>query len=346
MLMHAAGIRSGDLQEGGGGFALGFALAGGVAVWVLGVVGEGCEGFEGFAALGGGGGLGSGLFDSGEGGDLGLDGRVVDEGVELAWFEVVAVADLPGRDGGVGEEVGERVGEGEVVAVEQVGHGGNCRRRPTACKGGLCMTRKLRTNAVTLLCCPQVMKGVRMSWGLIGLVLVLFFVCGVLTLLLALMPGGRGRGSGRSVGKSGADVGERADLRYVGCGSLLTEAERGFYPVLVEAARAGAEPCLVMCKVRVGDLIRPAEGLDRSAATGLRNRANQKHVDFVVVRASDFGVVAAVELDDASHRQKGRRERDAFLEGAMAAAGVRLVRVPWARAYGLEDVVGRVWGPA
>lgn len=122
-------------------------------------------------------------------------------------------------------------------------------------------------------------------------------------------------------------------LEYEACGALLTAAEAAFYPVLAEAAKAGPEGCLVMCKVRLGDLIRPRKGLDKdrkpgsaSRATGLRNRANQKHVDFVVVRASDFGVVAAVELDDSSHQRAKAKERDAFVNGALEAAGVRMVR--------------------
>ncbi len=133
-------------------------------------------------------------------------------------------------------------------------------------------------------------------------------------------------------------------LEYEACGALLTAAEAAFYPVLAEAAKAGPEGCLVMCKVRLGDLVRPRRGLDRSRSTTLRNRANQKHVDFVVVRASDFGVVAAVELDDSSHQRKDRRERDGFVDGALEAAGVRVVRVKWGRGYDLEEMAGVLWG--
>lgn len=136
-----------------------------------------------------------------------------------------------------------------------------------------------------------------------------------------------------------------ATLEYESCGALLTRAEAAFYPVLVEAAKAGPEGCLVMCKVRLGDLVRPRRGLNRSRSTTLRNRANQKHVDFVVVLASDFGVVAAVELDDSSHQRKDRQERDGFVDGALEAAGVRMVRVKWGRGYDLEEVAGVLWGP-
>jgi len=168
-----------------------------------------------------------------------------------------------------------------------------------------------------------------MPWMLIGLVVVVLVVLGLLGAVAAALPKGEEK--------------HESVLMYAACGPLLSEAELAFYPVLVDAARAGAEPCLVMCKVRLGDLIRPEKGLDRSAATSLRNRANQKHVDFVVVRAADFGVVAAVELDDASHRQKKRRERDAYVDAALGAAGIRVAHVPWGRGHSLEDVAGRLW---
>lgn len=106
-----------------------------------------------------------------------------------------------------------------------------------------------------------------------------------------------------------------------------------------------------MCKVRLGDLVRPRKGVDKgrkpgsaSRATTLRNKVNQKHVDFVVVRASDFGVVAAVELDDSSHQRAKVKERDGFVDGALESAGVRLVRVKWGRGYDLEAVAGVLWG--
>lgn len=54
-------------------------------------------------------------------------------------------------------------------------------------------------------------------------------------------------------------------------------------------------------------------------------RACQKHVDFVLVEAADFGV--AVELDDSSHQRAKAKERDGFVDWALEAAGVRVVRV-------------------
>jgi hypothetical protein len=55
------------------------------------------------------------------------------------------------------------------------------------------------------------------------------------------------------------------------------------------------------------------------------NRISRMSVDFLVC-TKDASVVAAIELDDASHQQQDRANADAKKELALKAAGVRLVR--------------------
>jgi LPXTG-motif cell wall-anchored protein len=56
-----------------------------------------------------------------------------------------------------------------------------------------------------------------------------------------------------------------------------------------------------------------------------RERVLQLSVDFVVVRR-DTSIVAAIELDDASHDRTDRREADARKTHALNSAGIQLVR--------------------
>jgi hypothetical protein len=51
-----------------------------------------------------------------------------------------------------------------------------------------------------------------------------------------------------------------------------------------------------------------------------------------------------VELDDSSHQRAKVKERDGFVDGALEAAGVRVVRVKWGRGYDLEAIAGVLWG--
>jgi very-short-patch-repair endonuclease len=55
------------------------------------------------------------------------------------------------------------------------------------------------------------------------------------------------------------------------------------------------------------------------------NRINRMSVDFLVCN-KDASVVAAIELDDASHRNPDRVSADAKKDKALDAAGVRLLR--------------------
>lgn len=86
-------------------------------------------------------------------------------------------------------------------------------------------------------------------------------------------------------------------------------------------------------KVRVADVIRVRRGVPKGEMNAAFNRISQKHLDLVLCRPHDATIVCAVELDDPSHRRADRRARDAFLEAALSAAQVPLVRVAAARRY-------------
>lgn len=92
---------------------------------------------------------------------------------------------------------------------------------------------------------------------------------------------------------------------------LFSPAERSFFGVLEQAV---AGEFRVIGKVRLGDLIQPAKRLTPKRRTILRNRVQQKHVDFVLCCPDSLSVVAAVELDDVSHRRRARADRDVFVD--------------------------------
>jgi len=98
----------------------------------------------------------------------------------------------------------------------------------------------------------------------------------------------------------------------------------------------------VFGKVRLGDIITPANGLSRSSRTIALNKINKKHVDFVVCNAADLAVVGVIELDDTTHNRKDRVERDRFFEQACASASLPLVRFDVQKGYRLEEVRDRL----
>ena len=117
-------------------------------------------------------------------------------------------------------------------------------------------------------------------------------------------------------------------LPYRRVDSLLTDAERSFYGVLV---RVVDRDIAVFPKVRFADLLwLPPNTGDRRAHL---NRVASKHIDFVLCHRRSLAPLLAIELDDSSHRARDRRRRDAFVDRVLRAAGLPLPRVPARRSY-------------
>jgi len=124
-------------------------------------------------------------------------------------------------------------------------------------------------------------------------------------------------------------------LPYQKSDALFTPAERSFLGVLHQAIGNNAA---IFGKVRVADVVEPKAGLGRSARQKAFNKISAKHFDFVLCDKEDLSVACAIELDDASHQSKGRRQRDEFLKGACEAAAVPLIQVPAQSGYVIDEV--------
>jgi len=99
---------------------------------------------------------------------------------------------------------------------------------------------------------------------------------------------------------------------------LLTERERELFERLREALPGYT----VLAQVQVIQLLAFERGRWTRA---IFNRMCQLSVDFVIVRP-DTSIVAAVELDDATHDRADRRDADARKTHALQSAGIQLVR--------------------
>lgn len=126
--------------------------------------------------------------------------------------------------------------------------------------------------------------------------------------------------------------------------ALLTRAERRFYATLTKALRPGPDlaggAVLAICpQVRLIDVVRPQPNADygskqrRKDFAQRRSRVWAKHLDFVICHGETLELLAAIELDDASHDRPERQERDAFLDDLLDDVGLPLVRVKVMRRY-------------
>ncbi len=166
--------------------------------------------------------------------------------------------------------------------------------------------------------------------------------------VLQVLERNAGESSNSELVVEGVEGDEPGDL-YEACEGILTEAELVFYRVLREALRHptdpnGADQAVVMCKVGMMDLVGVKKGLDRSTNQRAFNRIKSKHVDFVLVRPGDMGVMCVIELDDSSHNSKKAKARDAFVDSVYGAAGIPIVHVPCKGGYGKEEVAGVIRG--
>lgn len=117
--------------------------------------------------------------------------------------------------------------------------------------------------------------------------------------------------------------------------ALFTAAERSFLGVLDQAC---ADRYRVFGKVRIADVVAPAKGLDKSTWTTVFNRIKAKHFDFVLCDPQTLMVKAVIELNDKSHSNSRRIERDELVRRACADAGLALRMVKTRRSYSLESV--------
>jgi hypothetical protein len=119
----------------------------------------------------------------------------------------------------------------------------------------------------------------------------------------------------------------RRDLPYQGRSSLLSRGELAFFRALRDAVgwRYG-----ISLKTRLADVVTcPPEMWDTPHGW----RISQKHLDFVLYDPITARPIATVELDDRTHEQRDRRKRDVFVDQALDAAGVVLIRFRAASRY-------------
>jgi hypothetical protein len=111
---------------------------------------------------------------------------------------------------------------------------------------------------------------------------------------------------------------------------LFTKSERSFMEVLRQAL---PPELMIAPKVRVADVLHVGIQKKNKRYWRYFKKISSKHIDYILCRADNYEILAGVELDDASHDRKDRRERDKFLNDAFRDAGLPLIRIPARRSY-------------
>jgi len=133
-------------------------------------------------------------------------------------------------------------------------------------------------------------------------------------------------------------AGKSSALPYRKRDYLLTKAERSFYGLLTSLVQH--RDVVVFAKVRLGDLLYlPSNTKER---TSYWNKVQAKHIDFVLCDSATVKPLLAIELNDSSHKQQSRAERDDFVCQALEAAGLPFIAVPVRHDYDLQDLSTRI----
>ncbi|UCD81689.1 MAG: DUF2726 domain-containing protein [Desulfobacterales bacterium] len=115
---------------------------------------------------------------------------------------------------------------------------------------------------------------------------------------------------------------------------LCSAAERSLLGVLDQLL---SDKYRVLLKVSLADLLEIPKGVSNSLRQSAFNRISRKHVDFVVCDKNDLSILGVIELDDHSHKSSRRRKRDSFLDGALNAAGIPILRIQAQSAYSVIE---------
>jgi Protein of unknown function (DUF2726) len=111
---------------------------------------------------------------------------------------------------------------------------------------------------------------------------------------------------------------------------LLTEAELEFVRTLEQALNGRYR---VVVKTRLADIIELNEALGDADRRRLFERGNSILLDFLLCDVRTFEVLAAIQLERRKRRSAREQQADQFVEDALRAANIHLIRMPLQPGY-------------
>lgn len=114
---------------------------------------------------------------------------------------------------------------------------------------------------------------------------------------------------------------------------LLSLAERSFFEVLKSII---GDSYYIFPQVNLDKIIQVQAGTEKRMS--YFHRMNQYSVDFLICDKANISPMLAIELDDSSHYGKKRQERDAFVNSALEAAKIQVLREPCRQSYNAQEL--------
>lgn len=114
-------------------------------------------------------------------------------------------------------------------------------------------------------------------------------------------------------------------LPYYLMESVLTNYEKILYSIL--APFCSKYNFILLSKVRIADFVQPLKQYNKGEFYHWFNKIALKHVDFLICQPETFKPLAAIELDDYTHKYKDRQERDIFIDNVYASIKLPILHV-------------------
>lgn len=116
--------------------------------------------------------------------------------------------------------------------------------------------------------------------------------------------------------------------------NIFTDIERFFYKVLREITEK--MDLIIMTKVRLADIIYTENNNYKYF-----NKIKAKHIDFVLIDSSG-NIKLLIELDDKSHDNYERQERDKFLNEIFENLNIKLLRIKAKYSYNIKELEEKI----
>lgn len=121
---------------------------------------------------------------------------------------------------------------------------------------------------------------------------------------------------------------------------VITLNELKFYNVLLEIAKE--LDLILFSQVSLYNIIKPKDNLDYKTRTIFFNKIASKTIDFVLVDKTNCKIRLCIELDDSTHKQEKRIQRDKFINELFNSLNIKLLRYNVYPVYYKETLKKRI----
>lgn len=112
---------------------------------------------------------------------------------------------------------------------------------------------------------------------------------------------------------------------------IMTINELKFYNILLEIAKE--LDLILFSQVSLYNILETKNNLDYSTRQTYFNKIASKSIDFVLVDKHNCRIKLCIELDDNTHKQEKRKQRDKFINELFKNLEINLLRYPTYQIY-------------